>query len=124
MSRDLRETRGTCPECVRVVPATVLEDGGRVFIEKRCPEHGANRALISIAPDYYEELSRYFFSVMGESLPQRDYILRLTARCNMSCPICLASANDFVEEDLPVQKVRELMSRRALPRHRPPGQEQ
>ena len=111
MSRDLRETRGTCPECVRVVPATVLEDGGRVFIEKRCPEHGANRALISIAPDYYEELSRYFFSVMGESLPQRDYILRLTARCNMSCPICLASANDFVEEDLPVQKVRELMSR-------------
>ncbi len=111
MTRALRETRGTCPVCVRVVPATVLEDGGRVFIEKRCPEHGPNRALISIAPDYYEELSRYFFSIMDESLPQRDYILRLTARCNMSCPICLASANDYTEEDLPQEEVRDLMSR-------------
>ena len=111
MSRTIRETTGTCPVCVASVPSVVLEEGGRIFIEKRCPEHGANRGLISVAPEYYEELSRYFFSVMGERLPQRDYILRLTARCNMSCPICLASANDFTEEDLPVHEVRALMSR-------------
>jgi len=109
LSRVIRETSGTCPECVRMVPAQIIEDSGRIFIEKQCPEHGANRALISVSPEYYEELSRYFFSVMGESLPQRDYILRLTGRCNMNCPICLASANDFVEEDLPVSDIRHFM---------------
>ncbi|MFH1531316.1 MAG: radical SAM protein [Pseudomonadota bacterium] len=108
MSNELRRTRGTCPECIEVVPAAIIEDGGRIFIEKRCPEHGAHRALISIHPRYYKELSNYFFSIMGESLPQRDYILRLTARCNMQCPICLASANDYTEEDLPVGEIRNL----------------
>ncbi len=108
MSRTLRETSGTCPECIRIVPAEVIEDSGRVFIEKHCPEHGSNRALISIDPDYYKELSRYFLSVMNENLPQRDYILRLTGRCNMNCPICLASANDYEEEDLPVEEIRQL----------------
>jgi len=108
MSRTLRETSGTCPRCIRVVPAEIVEDNGRVFIEKHCPSHGSIRALISVSPEYYEELSRYYFSVMGESLPQRDYILRLTGRCNMNCPICLAYANDHTEEDLPGSEIRQL----------------
>ena len=111
MSRLLRKTHGTCPVCVEVVPAEIVVDGGRVFIEKQCPEHGINRALISVSPDYYEELSRYYFSVMEEGLPQRDYILRLTGRCNMNCPICLASANDFTEQDLPRDDIDTLMGK-------------
>jgi molybdenum cofactor biosynthesis enzyme MoaA len=109
MSEVLRETRGTCPLCVEMVPARVVEDGGRIFLEKECPDHGTNRALISISPAYYRDLERYFFQVMPESFRQRDYILRLTGRCNMNCPICLASANEYKEEDLPFADILQLM---------------
>ena len=90
----IKETQGTCPVCVEMVPAQVIVEAGVVYIEKNCPEHGKNRGLLSRAPEYYKELMAAFFELMPASLPQRDYIIRLTARCNMSCPICLASAND------------------------------
>ena len=109
MSRVLRETRGTCPVCIEMVPAKVVEDGGRVFIEKLCPEHGSNRALIAIDPAYYEELVNYYFSVLPDGHRQRDYILRLTGRCNMNCPICLASANEYEEQDLPMADILSFM---------------
>jgi pyruvate-formate lyase-activating enzyme len=109
MSRVLRETRGTCPICIEMVPAKVVEDGGRVFIEKLCPEHGSNRALIAIDPAYYEELEKYYFSVLPDGQKQRDYILRLTGRCNMNCPICLASANEYEEQDLPMADIISFM---------------
>ena len=108
MAEVLRKTRGTCPVCVKMVPAEVLEDENHIYIEKNCPEHGLNRALLAIDAAYYKELEDYFFSLHTESSPQRDYILRLTGRCNMNCPICLASANEFPEEDLTQQKIEEL----------------
>ena len=110
--RTLRHTRGTCPICVEVVDARVIEDDGCVYIEKRCPAHGDNRALLSRNPAYFEELMAFYFDLMPEGFPQRDYILRLTARCNMQCPICLASADDFAEQDLTLDQLREFMAGR------------
>ncbi len=108
----LRETRGTCPECIKPVPARVIEEAGSVYLEKRCPEHGDNRVLLSESPAYFKELMGYYFDVMPESLPQKDYILRLTHRCNMACPICLASSDQFKESEMQLQQVRELMDLR------------
>ena len=105
----VRRTRGTCPICVELVDAAVIEDEGKIFIEKDCPEHGRNRALISKHPRYYRELMEYFHAVMPDSLPQRDYILRLTARCNMQCPICLASSDQYDEKDLSLEQVRRFV---------------
>jgi len=92
-----------------MVPAKVVEDGGRVFIEKNCPDDGDNRALIAIDTAYYEELEKYYFSVLPDGHKQRDYILRLTGRCNMNCPICLASANEYEEQDLPMADIISFM---------------
>lgn len=111
MSRILRRNRGTCPICIEMVEAQIVEDDGKIYMEKICPEHGLNRALISVAPEYFKDLANFFFDVLPESLPQRDYILRLTGRCNMKCPICLASANEYEEQDLPLETIRKLMSR-------------
>lgn len=105
----IKETQGTCPVCVEMVPAQVIVEAGVVYIEKNCPEHGKNRGLLSRAPEYYKELMAAFFELMPASLPQRDYIIRLTARCNMSCPICLASANDYEEEDLSFEDLKEFL---------------
>jgi len=106
--RVLRHTRGTCPICIREVPARVVVRQGEVRLVKRCPEHGEQSALLSRRPDYYEELHDYYFDLHPGELPQRDYILRLTARCNMSCPICLASSDQYPEQDLPRETIREL----------------
>jgi uncharacterized radical SAM superfamily Fe-S cluster-containing enzyme len=110
--RVLRHTRGTCPTCVEMVEARVIEDDGAVWIEKLCPEHGDTRALLSRNPGYYRELMEFYFDLIDESFPQRDYILRLTARCNMQCPICLASADDYEEKDLDLDQVRRFMGGR------------
>jgi pyruvate-formate lyase-activating enzyme len=101
----LREGGGTCPVCVKPVPGRYIVDEGKVFLEKTCPEHGAHRAFLSAHPDYFGELMGFYDDLMPEELPQRDFILRLTGRCNLKCPICLASADEYKEEDLPLDQL-------------------
>ena len=114
-ARRVRETRGTCPVCFEIVPACVILKEGAVYLEKNCPEHGSHRVLLSNHGDYYLPLMEAYFDLLPESLPQRDYILRLTGRCNMDCPICLASANRYEEQDLPLEQIRDfLRGRRRL----------
>lgn len=110
--RVLRRTRGTCPVCVEMVPARVVEVSGTITLVKTCETHGEHRVLLSRRPDYFAPLMAYYFDVMPESLPQRDYILRLTHRCNMQCPICLASSDEFPERDLRIDEVRALLAGR------------
>ena len=109
---EIKKTRGTCPVCIEMVDARVIEKDGSVFIEKNCPEHGINRGLLSNSPDYYRPLIDFFFKVIPNSHKQRDYILRLTAKCNMECPICLASANDYNEEDLSLESLKTFLAGR------------
>lgn len=108
----LRTTTGTCPVCVKMVPARVIETDGRLFIEKDCPEHGASRALLSASPKYFSELMTAYFELMPESLPQRDFIIRLTARCNMHCPICLASSDEYNESDYSAKDLQSFLTGR------------
>ena len=107
--RILRESTGTCPVCVKRVPARVLVAEGKVFLEKRCAEHGHKRVMLSRHPRYFSELMDFFHAVIPDELPQRDYILRLTARCNMKCPICLASSDQYDEQDLTLDQLRRFM---------------
>ena len=41
------ETRGLCSTCLRDVPATLFEEGGKVWIRQACSRHGGNRALLA-----------------------------------------------------------------------------
>ncbi|MCX5795281.1 MAG: radical SAM protein [Elusimicrobia bacterium] len=105
----IRETQGVCPRCLRAVAAQIREAEGGVWLIRSCAEHGESRALLSVAPAYFRDLHRFYSSVMRRSLPQRDYILRLTERCNLECPICLAGANQDVLADFTVEDVRSLV---------------
>lgn len=107
----LRATHGMCPDCLRVVPAEIREDGGRIWLAGTCPAHGLRRTLLSEHPAYYRDLHDFYFDVMRQSHPQRDYILRLTERCNLDCPICLAGANEAVLADYALEDIRRLMRR-------------
>ncbi len=35
-----KKTQSLCPECKKILDATIMEKGGKVVMEKECPEHG------------------------------------------------------------------------------------
>lgn len=36
----IKNTTSICPECYKVIDATIYEQEGKVYIKKSCPEHG------------------------------------------------------------------------------------
>lgn len=110
--RVLRETRGRCSICHTEVPAVVVVRDGAVRLEKRCPTDGVTEQLMSRHPEYWGELDRFYFQVNDQAYPQRDYIVRMTERCNLACPICLAKANTEDTPDLDLSGLERLISSR------------
>lgn len=108
----VRRTQGVCPHCMERVPAAVMSHQGSCHLVKQCPTHGETRQLLSRDAAYWTELDRYYFQVNGERYPQRDYIVRMTERCNMDCPICLAKANTQDTPDLDLSGLEKLLSGR------------
>lgn len=109
----VRETRSVCTVCARPCPAAVVVRDEEVLLVKSCPDHGETTCRLSRHPWYHASLDRYYFGIMRETSPQRDYLLRLTERCNLQCPICLASAADGAatddSADLTRRRLREFL---------------
>lgn len=105
----IRETKSVCPKCLKKIRADILEIDDNVYMVKECQGHGRFQLLLSRHPHYYRELSDFYFSVINKSYSQHDYIVHLTNRCNLNCPICLADANIRSTEDYPKDDLREFL---------------
>ena len=108
------ETRGLCPVCLRDVPATLVEDGGRIWIRQTCGRHGQHRALLASDSAEYLRLRQYVPDRSGASCccgpgevcgpgeqsgpPVCVLLLEITQACNLRCPTCYADAqgHDFM----------------------------
>jgi uncharacterized radical SAM superfamily Fe-S cluster-containing enzyme len=142
-----RRTDSLCPVCVRdararilngeqsvdslvntqvgEIPATIVERGGRVLIEKTCPAHGTFTDTLAIDAAFLERMEKLY--------PGRDYradagtlhnhgtssiqygrgavlTIDLTNRCNMMCDPCFMDANQvgYVHE-LSLDDVKQLL---------------
>ncbi|MFH2136980.1 MAG: radical SAM protein [Candidatus Omnitrophota bacterium] len=84
----IRKTKSRCLKCGSIVPAAVIEKEGKVYLEKKCPEHNFTSLLISDNSDLYRDLENFYFSVMPDNLKSWAREIDLTFRCNMNCPIC------------------------------------
>ena len=107
----IKETESLCPECLRVIPATIYEEGGKVYIAKTCPDHGEFSDLYW--GDYEQYLRAREYEHFGTRLdnPRTEVkngcpydcgvcpehksstvlgIIDVTNRCNLRCPICFA----------------------------------
>ena len=123
----LLHTESICPECLKRIPARYVEDEGKVFMEKDCPEHGAFRTLVwSDAKGYADWMSQsvhamktqdvepvlhgcpYDCGLCGEHEGKTcTAVLEITYRCNMHCEICFAdTAKHCYEPDL--AKIRRM----------------
>ncbi len=106
-------TRSICPECRRVIDAQVLLREGKVFMRKRCPQHGLFEALIYADAEAYVRNARFnkpgtiplqFHSEVRRGCPHDcglcpDHqqhtclgIIEVNSACNMDCPLCFANA--------------------------------
>ncbi len=119
----LRKTQSLCPECLRVLDAHYVtqenEQHSWVYLQKTCPEHGFFSAPIWVDLPDTPTFSQWFPHTAPPNYPERPLtpvqhgcpydcglcaehaqhtccaLLEVTQRCNMHCPICYASANDY-----------------------------
>lgn len=131
-----KETKSLCPECKKVVPARVYESGGKVMLEKNCPEHGKIADVYWSNVEMYLKAERFAYDGVGVSNPMITNAtscpdncglcnlhtthtvlanLDLTNRCNLKCPICFANANQagYVYEPSYEEVVKMLETLRA-----------
>jgi uncharacterized radical SAM superfamily Fe-S cluster-containing enzyme len=109
----IKTTKSLCPECLKVVDATIFEEDGKVYMKKECPAHGLFQELYW--SDYEQYLRAEKFRYDGEGLynprtktvkgcpydcgicPEHKShtalaIIDVTNRCNLKCPVCFANA--------------------------------
>lgn len=113
-----KKVSSLCPICLRVVSARVFSQDGRVYMEKRCEEHGDFRELYWSDLLLYEKFNNYWCDGHGlnNSTESRQGCpfdcglcqnhltgtllgnIDLTNRCNLACPVCFADAGGRVYE--------------------------
>ncbi len=123
------ETESLCPECLGRIPARRLVEGGDVYLEKACPDHGNFKVLIWRGDKLYREWgigevnSRLIKKRITSTVRGCPYdcglcpnhegetctaLMEVTSRCDIECPVCFASANKDLGHDPNLNEIREM----------------
>ncbi|MDE1852866.1 MAG: radical SAM protein [Thaumarchaeota archaeon] len=113
-SSELDSTKSLCPVCLSLVEAHLGVRGGRVVMEKTCPDHGTFEVLISSDADYYRWALKFnrpgtaprALATASDAgcpydcglCPEHQQhtclgIIEVTENCNMRCPTCFADSS-------------------------------
>ncbi len=125
----LEETKSICPECFKngemnKIDARIVEEEGKIWIKKECPEHGSFKSIFFEDPDDYERWRKYDREGNGvenveisntglysEHKSQSVLTnLLVTNRCNLRCSYCFmnAGASGYVYEPS-LEEIDEMM---------------
>ncbi len=109
----IKETKSICPECLKVLDATIFEEDGKVYIKKTCAEHGYFQEVYWSDYAQYERAEKFRHDGSGLKNPRTKTvkgcpydcgicpehkshtalaIIDVTNRCNLKCPVCFANA--------------------------------
>ncbi len=127
MSKVIGHTNGLCPRCLRTIPVTKVVEDDKVYLVKECPEHGPEKVLIWRGEADYLDMDRY---AAVHSKPARiavqekdncpqicglcpDHVqhtclvvMEITNGCNLKCPVCFASSNQFYRFNPSLEVIR------------------
>ncbi|NUM43198.1 MAG: radical SAM protein [Anaerolineales bacterium] len=113
-------TRSICPECRRVIDAHILLRDGKVYIRKRCPEHGKFEALYFGDAQLYVDIAPFnkpgtlpleFATEVRDGCPYDcglcpDHqqhaclaLIEVNEACNLDCPLCFANSGTHLAKD-------------------------
>ncbi len=82
---EIKKTASVCPECLKVIPATIHERDGKVWISKTCPDHGGFEDLYLGSYEWYRRAERYAADGRGVENPQ---VTKENPVCPMDCGLC------------------------------------
>jgi uncharacterized radical SAM superfamily Fe-S cluster-containing enzyme len=106
-------TRSICPQCRRLIDAHILLRDNKVFMRKRCPDHGLFETLVYADAEAYTSSTKFnkpgtiplqFATEVKHGCPHDcglcpDHqqhacvgIIEVNSTCNMDCPLCFADA--------------------------------
>jgi len=109
----IKQTKSLCPECLKVLDATIFEENNVVYIKKECSEHGSYQDVYWSDYEQYERVKAYEYIGEGVENPRTETklncpfdcglcpqhkshtvlsIIDVTNRCNLRCPVCFATA--------------------------------
>ena len=120
-----QKTESVCPVCLKRIDAYRVKEGGKVYLEKECRDHGSFRTLIWSGLPEYESWARvktpshpdappltlnkgcpYDCGLCTEHRQKTCCVLmEVTKRCDLRCPVCFASAGAGAEEDLTLEEI-------------------
>jgi hypothetical protein len=123
-------TLSLCSTCLRRVDAKVVFQDERVYLLKRCPEHGSEKVLIATDVEYYRTTRNY---AKRSEMPQRfnakthfgcpydcglcpDHeqhscltIVEVTDRCNLTCPTCYAESSPHHGRHRTLEEIEQML---------------
>lgn len=107
-------TLSLCPQCLKRVDAKIVFEDDKVYMLKRCPEHGSSKVLIADDVAYYKNIRNYnkpsetpyqFNTATHYGCPYDcglcpDHeqhscltVVEITDQCNLACPTCYAGSS-------------------------------
>ena len=120
-----------CATCFRRVDAKILFQAGRVYLEKRCPEHGREKVLVADDVDYWRRAREQFLKVSERPLAFQTPVefgcpldcglctdheqhscvtlIEICDHCNLECPICYSASGPGRPEFQPFDNVVRML---------------
>jgi uncharacterized radical SAM superfamily Fe-S cluster-containing enzyme len=120
-----------CSTCYQRVDGKIIFEEGKVYLTKRCPEHGSEKVLMADDVDYYRRMREVFIKP-----PEMPYlyntpvkwgcpydcglctdheqhsclsIIEITDYCNLKCPICYAESGPHREKHRDLAQVESML---------------
>lgn len=89
--RLVRYTSSICPDCLRLLPAVIVEYKGKLYIRKECPDHGLIEDLYFGDYSMYVRLMRW--EETGKGIGGAGAYTSIGAPCPFSCGLCTMHEN-------------------------------
>lgn len=128
----LELARSLCPVCLKLIDAKLVIKDNKVFMRKRCQEHGFFEALIFSDAQMYMKAMRFnkpgtiplhFETNVKEGCP-RDCglcpeheqhsclgILEITQSCNLECPTCFSNSSPLLKGYLSLDQIKFMLDK-------------
>ena len=124
------DTISLCPECLKRIDAKIVFEDNKVFMLKRCPEHGNSKVLIADDIEYYKNIRNYnkpsetpykFNTKTHYGCPYDcglcpDHeqhscltIIEITDRCNLTCPTCYAGSSPTHGRHRTLEEIKKML---------------
>ncbi|XMB86781.1 radical SAM protein [Mycoplasmatota bacterium WC44] len=120
-------TTSICNTCLKQITGKIIFEDNKVYLLKRCSEHGVMKELLDHDIDYYKNKRKYdkpgtlskTQTIYKNGCPydcglctEHDQhscitLIEVTNRCNLNCSMCYANAGD--SKDLSLDKISEML---------------